>query len=225
MEPDPDVLWAFAVETLDEDERGDVLAWLVGTIDQPGHTDRSAAGERDVVLLLRDRLVVVVVQPDQYTTWTYRRDQVANVGLAPGHLRFDAFDDESWTLIEFWIDEGITPAGPFEEQLHGWQVTEESSAGGCGVVAFGLALAVAALALLYAFGPADWNPVDSRLNARSTCGEFLRAGEDRQLDLLRRLFGEAGRPADAEKPAVLTQSRRRCEENGSVTLDSLVTGR
>jgi hypothetical protein len=220
VEPDLDGLWSIAVEALDEDERGQVLAWLVGTIDLPGHTGRADEGERDVVLLLPDRLVVV--QPHQSAVWVYGKDQVGNIRFPRGHLSFDVYEGYATTNVEFWIDSDLLADDHFRAQAEEWLATEQSSSG-CGFAV--LAVVVAIVGLLYVFGPADWNPPDSRLNARSTCGEFLRAGEDRQLDLLRRLFQEAGRPADAEKPAVLTQSRRRCEQNGSVTLDSLITGR
>lgn len=68
-------------------------------------------------------------------------------------------------------------------------------------------------------------PADDRLTVRSSCSDFLRAGLDEQVELLRRLFGQVGTPDEAEKPITLDASKRHCGEHGNATLDSLVTGR
>ncbi|MFI6099377.1 hypothetical protein ACIA8G_27800 [Lentzea sp. NPDC051213] len=213
MEPD---LWSTAAEALGEHERDQVLARLAGTVVQPGQTERLARGERDVVFLLPDRLVLV--RPDPFWTGSYEREQVVRIMLAAGHVQFDLTDGSN---VEFWIDTDLTPAEPFVQQAETWLEPDKSSSA-FGVVAFGLAIIIA---LLFVLGPVDLIPADGRLNARSTCGDFLRAGLDEQLEVLRRLFGQVGRPGDAEAPTTLDASRRHCGEHGTATLDSLVTGR
>ncbi|SEQ79375.1 hypothetical protein SAMN05216188_105124 [Lentzea xinjiangensis] len=213
MEPDP---WPAAAESLDEHERDQVLARLAGTVVQPGQTERLARGERDVVFLLPDRLVLV--RPEPFWTGSHDRGQVVRILLAAGHVQFDLTGGES---VEFWIDTELSPAEPFVEQARNWLAPRRSSASGA-VAGFGLAIV---LALLFASGPVDLIPADDRLTARSTCGDFLRAGLGEQVELLRRLFGQAGRPDEAEKPMTLDASKRHCGEHGAATLDSLVTGR
>ncbi|NKE61973.1 hypothetical protein FXN61_36545 [Lentzea sp. PSKA42] len=213
MEPD---LWSAAAEALDEHERDQVLARLAGTVVQPGQTERLARGERDVVFLLPDRLVLV--RPEPFWAGSYERNQVVRIMFAAGHFQFDVTNGDS---VEFWIDTGLAEAEPFVEQAQNWLAPRKSSAGGA-VIAFGLAIVVA---LLFVFGPVDLMPSDDRLTVRSTCNDFLRVGLDEQVELLRRLFGQVGRPDEAEKPMTLDASRRHCGEHGSATLDSLVTGR
>lgn len=213
MEPD---LWSTAAQALDEHERDQVLARLAGTVVQPGQTERLARGERDVVFLLPDRLVLV--RPEPFWTGSYERNQIVRVMFAAGHVQFDVSGSDNF---EFWIDAGLTEAEPFVEQVQAWLAPRKNSSTGA-VVTFGLAIIVA---LLFVFGPMDLMPQDDRLTVRSTCSDFLRVGLDEQVELLRRLFGQVGRPDEAEKPITLDASRRHCGEHGSATLDSLVTGR
>jgi hypothetical protein len=213
VEPD---LWSTAAQALDEHERDQVLARLAGTVVQPGQTERLARGERDVVFLLPDRLVLV--RPEPFWTGSYERNQVVRVMFAAGHVQFDVSGSDNF---EFWIDSALTEAEPFVEQVQAWLAPRKNSSTGA-VVTFGLAIIVA---LLFVFGPMDLMPQDDRLTVRSTCSDFLRVGLDEQVELLRRLFGQVGRPDEAEKPITLDASRRHCGEHGSATLDSLVTGR
>jgi hypothetical protein len=213
VEPD---LWSTAAQALDEHERDQVLARLAGTVVQPGQTERLARGERDVVFLLPDRLVLV--RPEPFWTGSYERNQIVRVMFAAGHVQFDVSGSDNF---EFWIDAGLTEAEPFVEQVQAWLAPRKNSSTGA-VVTFGLAIIVA---LLFVFGPMDLMPQDDRLTVRSTCSDFLRVGLDEQVELLRRLFGQVGRPDEAEKPITLDASRRHCGEHGSATLDSLVTGR
>lgn len=213
MEPD---LWSTAAQALDEHERDQVLARLAGTVVQPGQTERLARGERDVVFLLPDRLVLV--RPEPFWTGSYERNQIVRVMFAAGHVQFDVSGSDNF---EFWIDNSLTEAEPFVEQVQAWLAPRKNSSTGA-VVTFGLAIIVA---LLFVFGPMDLMPQDDRLTVRSTCSDFLRVGLDEQVELLRRLFGQVGRPDEAEKPITLDASRRHCGEHGSATLDSLVTGR
>lgn len=213
MEPD---LWSTAAQALGEHERDQVLARLAGTVVQPGQTERLARGERDVVFLLPDRLVLV--RPEPFWTGSYERNQIVRVMFAAGHVQFDVSGSDNF---EFWIDAGLTEAEPFVEQVQAWLAPRKNSSTGA-VVTFGLAIIVA---LLFVFGPMDLMPQDDRLTVRSTCSDFLRVGLDEQVELLRRLFGQVGRPDEAEKPITLDASRRHCGEHGSATLDSLVTGR
>lgn len=213
MEPD---LWSTAAQALDEHERDQVLARLAGTVVQPGQTERLARGERDVVFLLPDRLVLV--RPEPFWTGSYERNQIVRVMFAAGHVQFDVSGSDNF---EFWIDSALTEAEPFVEQVQAWLAPRKNSSTGA-IVTFGLAIIVA---LLFVFGPMDLMPQDDRLTVRSTCSDFLRVGLDEQVELLRRLFGQVGRPDEAEKPITLDASRRHCGEHGSATLDSLVTGR
>jgi hypothetical protein len=213
VEPD---LWSTAAQALDEHERDQVLARLAGTVVQPGQTERLARGERDVVFLLPDRLVLV--RPEPFWTGSYERNQVVRVMFAAGHVQFDVSGSDNF---EFWIDSALTEAEPFVEQVQAWLAPRKNSSTGA-IVTFGLAIIVA---LLFVFGPMDLMPQDDRLTVRSTCSDFLRVGLDEQVELLRRLFGQVGRPDEAEKPITLDASRRHCGEHGSATLDSLVTGR
>jgi hypothetical protein len=213
VEPD---LWSTAAQALDEHERDQVLARLAGTVVQPGQTERLARGERDVVFLLPDRLVLV--RPEPFWTGSYERNQIVRVMFVAGHVQFDVSGSDNF---EFWIDTGLTEAEPFVEQVQAWLAPRKNSSTGA-VVTFGLAIIVA---LLFVFGPMDLMPQDDRLTVRSTCSDFLRVGLDDQVELLRRLFGQVGRPDEAEKPITLDASRRHCGEHGSATLDSLVTGR
>ncbi|MFS8097865.1 hypothetical protein LFM09_12055 [Lentzea alba] len=209
-------LWSIAAEALQEDERTEVRAWLAGVVAQPGQTERLARGERDVVFLLPDRLVLV--RPEPFWAGRYPRVEVTRILIAAGHVQFDVVNNDSF---EFWVDTTITPVEPFTEQAEAW-LRPKQSGSGFGIAAFGLLLVVA---LLFAFGPSDLDTNDNRLTVRSTCGDFLRAGLDAQLELLRGLFGQVGKPEEAEKPATLDASRRHCGEHGGATLDSLVTGR
>lgn len=209
-------LWSTAAQALDEHERDQVLARLAGTVVQPGQTERLARGERDVVFLLPDRLVLV--RPEPFWTGSYERNQIVRVMFAAGHVQFDVSGSDNF---EFWIDSALTEAEPFVEQVQAWLAPRKNSSTGA-IVTFGLAIIVA---LLFVFGPMDLMPQDDRLTVRSTCSDFLRVGLDEQVELLRRLFGQVGRPDEAEKPITLDASRRHCGEHGSATLDSLVTGR
>lgn len=213
VEPD---LWSAAATALDEHEHDQVMARLAGTVVQPGQTERLARGERDVVFLLPDRLVLV--RPEPFWTGSYERGQVVRIIFAAGHVQFDLVGGDS---LEFWIDADLTPAEPFVEQAEAWLAPRKSSSGGA-AIAFGLAILVA---LLFVFGPVDLMPQDDRLTVRSTCSDFLRVGVDEQLELLRRLFGQAGQQDEADKPTTLDASRRHCGEHGGATLDSLVTGK
>ena len=201
-----------AAEALDEDEHALVMARLAGTVVQPGQTARLARGERDVVFLLPDRLVLV--RPEPFWTGSYDRGEVVRIILAAGHVQFDLTGGDS---LEFWIDTGLSPAEPFVEQAEVWLAPRKSSPGGA-VIGFGLAIV---LAVLFVLGPVDLVPADDRLTVKSSCGDFLRAGLDEQAELLRRLFGQA----EADKPITLDASRKHCGENNGATLDSLVTGK
>ncbi|GGU32843.1 hypothetical protein [Lentzea flava] len=213
MEPD---LWSAAAAALDEHEHDQVLARLAGTVVQPGQTERLARGERDVVFLLPDRLVLV--RPEPFWTGSYQRKQVVRIMFVAGHVQFDLLGGDS---LEFWIDTALSEPEPFVEQAQNWLAPRKSSSGGA-IVAFGLAIIVA---LLFVAGPVDLMPEDGRLTVRSTCSDFLRVGLDEQVELLRRLFGEAGREDEADKQATLDASRKHCGEHGGATLDSLVTGK
>lgn len=213
VEPD---LWSTAAQALGEHEHDQVLARLAGMVVQPGQTQRLARGERDVVFLLPDRLVLV--RPDPFWTGSYDRKQVVRILIAAGHVQFDVTGSDSF---EFWVDTELTPVDPFVERAEAWLAPRKTSSSGA-VIAFGLAIVVA---LLFVFGPVDLMPQDDRLTVRSTCSDFLRVGLDEQVELLRRLFGQVGRPDEATKPATLDASRRHCGEHGNATLDSLVTGR
>ena len=213
MEPD---LWSTATQALGEHERDQVLARLGGMVVQPGQTQRLARGERDVVFLLPDRLVLV--RPDPFWTGSYERKQVVRILIAAGHAQFDVTGSDSF---EFWVDHDLTPVEPFIEQAEAWLAPRKTSSSGA-IIAGGLAIIVA---LLFILGPVDLMPEDNRLTVRSTCSDFLRVGLDEQAELLRRLFGQVGRPDEANKPATLDASRRHCGEHGNATLDSLVTGK
>ncbi|SDG07074.1 hypothetical protein SAMN05216553_105189 [Lentzea fradiae] len=205
-----------AEQALDEHEHDLVLARLAGAVVQPGQTARLARGERDVVFLLPDRLVLV--RPDPFWSGSYERERIMRIMLAAGHVQFDVTGGDS---VEFWIDTELSPAEPFIEQARTWLSPKKSSSGGA-IVAFGLAVL---LALLFVSGPLDLMPEDDRLTVRSSCSDFLRADGDEQVDLLRQLFGQVGRPDEAEKPITLDASRRHCGEHGSSTLGSLLTGK
>jgi hypothetical protein len=205
-----------ASEALDEHERDQVLARLAGTVVQPGQTERLARGERDVVFLLPDRLVLV--RPDPFWTGSYQRKQLVRIMFAAGHAQFDVTGGD---VVEFWIDSDLADPEPFVEQAQVWLAPRRSSSGGA-AIAGGLAIIVA---LLFVLGPVDLMPEDNRLTVSSTCSDFLRVGLDEQVELLRRLFGQVGRPDEANKPATLDASRRHCGEHGNATLDSLVTGK
>lgn len=213
MEPD---LWSTASSALGEHEHDQVLARLAGTVVQPGQTERLARGERDVVFLLPDRLVLV--RPDPFWTGSYERKQVVRIMFVAGHAQFDLAGGDS---VEFWIDTALTEPDPFVEAAQTWLAPRKTSSGGA-IIAFGLAIVVA---LLLVAGPVDLMPQDDRLTVRSTCTDFLRVGLDEQAELLRRLFGQAGKPEEADKQATLDASRKHCGEHGGATLDSLVTGR
>ncbi|WP_394621372.1 hypothetical protein JNUCC0626_20415 [Lentzea sp. JNUCC 0626] len=213
MEPD---LWSSAAAALDEHEHALVMARLAGTIVGPGQTSRLARGERDVVFLLPDRLVLV--RPDPFWTGSYDRKQIMRIMLAAGHVQFDVTGGDS---VEFWIDTELSPPDQFIEQAETWLAPRKSSASGA-IIGFGLAIIIA---FLFILGPVDLIPSDGRLTVKSSCGDFLRAGGDEQIELLRRLFGQVGRPDEANKPMTLDASKRHCGENSGATLDSLVTGK
>jgi hypothetical protein len=213
VEPD---LWSSAAAALDEHEHALVMARLAGTVVGPGQTARLARGERDVVFLLPDRLVLV--RPEPFWTGSYDRGQIVRIMLAAGHVQFDLTGGDS---LEFWIDTDLSPAEPFIEQAENWLAPRRSSATGA-VIGFGLAIVIA---FLFVLGPVDLIPSDDRLTVKSSCGDFLRAGGEEQVELLRRLFGQVGRPDEAEKPMTLDASRRHCGTNSGATLDSLVTGK
>jgi hypothetical protein len=213
VEPD---LWSSAAEALDEHEHALVMARLAGTVVGPGQTERLARGERDVVFLLPDRLVLV--RPEPFWTGSYDRNQIVLFLRAAGHVVFAVTGGDS---VEFWIDTELSPAEPFVEQAEIWLAPRKSSTSGA-VIGFGLAIV---LALLFVLGPVDLMPSDDRLTVQSSCGDFLRAGVDEQVELLRRLFGQVGTPAEADKPMTLDASRRHCGEHNGATLDSLVTGK
>lgn len=216
MEPDLDGLLANAADALDKRDRDKVLASLAGMIVQKGHTGRLAAGERDVVFLLPDRLVFV--QPDLSLRWSYSKNQVVRILFAAGHVQFEFADDD----IEFWIDATYTQAEPFLKQAEEWLAS--GSTPNRGGIVMGLVFLIAMLGLFVTFGTADQRPA-GRLTGSSTCSEFLWSSVDQQLDVLRRLFTQAGQPGDAENPSVLAQSSHHCGQNGTATLDSLVPGR
>ncbi|MET9225431.1 hypothetical protein [Lentzea sp. NPDC003310] len=213
MEPD---LWSSAAAALDEHEHALVMARLAGTVVGPGQTERLARGERDVVFLLPDRLVLV--RPEPFWAGSYDRGQIVRIMLAAGHVQFDMTGGDS---LEFWIDTDLSPADEFVEQAEHWLAPRKSSASGA-VIGFGLAIIIA---FLFVLGPVDLIPSDGRLTVKSSCGDFLRAGGDEQVELLRRLFGQAGRADEADKPMTLDASKRHCGENNGATLDSLVTGK
>ncbi|MEU0878742.1 hypothetical protein ABZ345_09105 [Lentzea sp. NPDC005914] len=208
-------LWAIAAEALEEHERPEVRAWLAGVVIQPGQTERLARGERDVVFLLPDRLVLV--RPDPFWAGAYPKEQVASVLVVAGHVQVEVTGSDTF---EFWVDAEQTPLEPFREEVEDW-LRPTKSGPGLGVFALGLVLVVA---LLFAFGP-EFEGGDDRLSTNSTCGDFMSAGLDAQVDLLKRLFGQAGRSDEATNPATLTASRKVCGENGSATLDSLIGGK
>ncbi|GHH54074.1 hypothetical protein [Lentzea cavernae] len=211
MEPD---LWSSAAEALNEHEHALVTARLAGAILGPGQTERLARGERDVVFLLPDRLVFV--RPEPYWAGSYDREQVERIMLAAGHVQFDVTGGDS---LEFWIDTDLSPAEPFVREAEAWLAPRKSSNNGA-VVGFGLAIVIA---LLFVLGP-DVSPSGGTLTVRSSCSDFLRAGLEEQIDLLRRIFAQVGMADEAEKPTTLETTRRHCESNGA-TLDSLLTGR
>lgn len=208
-------LWAIAVEALEEHERPEVRAWLAGVVIQPGQTERLARGERDVVLLLPER--IVLVRPEPYWVGSYPKDQVASVLIAAGHVQFEVTDDKSF---EYWIDTEQTPVEHFKEEVEAW-LRPSKSGPGLGIFALGLVLVVA---LLFAFGP-EFESENNQLSTNSTCGDFMSAGLDAQVDLLKRLLGQAGRSDEADNPATLTASRRACGENGSATVNTLIGGK
>ncbi|MGW4211164.1 hypothetical protein ACWEIJ_24450 [Lentzea sp. NPDC004789] len=207
-------LWAIAAEALEEHERPEVRARLAGVVVQQGQTERLARGERDVLFLLPDRLVLV--RPDPFWVGAYPKDHVASILIVAGHVQVEVTGSDSF---EFWVDTEQTPLAPFSEEAEAWLRPKKGP--GVGVFALGLLIVVA---LLFAFGPAEWDS-EERLSTNSTCGDFLSAGLDAQIDLLKRLFGQAGRSDEANNPATLTASRRACGENGSATVDSLVSGK
>lgn len=213
VEPD---LWSTAAQALDEHERDQVLARLAGTVVQPGQTERLARGERDVVFLLADRLVLV--RPEPFWTGSFARKEVVRILIAAGHVQFDVTGSDNF---EFWVDTELSPVEPFVEQAEAWLAPRKSSSSGA-IIAGGLAILIA---LLFVLGPVDLMPEDGRLTVRSTCSDFLRVGLDEQAELLRRLFGQAGKEDEANKPATLDASRKHCGEHGNATLDSLVTGK
>lgn len=208
-------LWAIAVEALEEHERPEVRAWLAGVVVQPGQTERLARGERDVVFLLPDR--IVLVRPDPFWVGSYPKNKVASILVVAGHVQVEVADDNSF---EFWVDAEETPIKQFREEAEVW-LRPTKSGPGLGVFALGLVLVVS---LLFAFGP-EFESETNQLNTNSTCGDFLSAGVDEQVDLLKRLFGRSGRSDEADNPATLSASRRACGENGSATLDSLIGGK
>ncbi|MET9629767.1 hypothetical protein ABZX92_20115 [Lentzea sp. NPDC006480] len=208
-------LWAIAAEALEEHERPEVRAWLAGVVIQPGQTERLARGERDVVFLLPDR--IVLVRPDPFWVGSYPKDQVASIMIVAGHVQFEIADDKGF---EYWIDAEQTPVEPFQEEAEAW-LRPTRSGPGLGVFALGLVLIVA---LLFAFGP-EFESGEERLSTNSSCGDFMSAGLDAQVDLLKRLFGQQGRSDEANNPATLTASRKACGENGSATVDSLIGGK
>ena len=212
MEPD---LWSSAAEALDEHEHALVTARLAGAILGPGQTGRLARGERDVVFLLPDRLVFV--RPEPFWSGSYERERVERIMLAAGHVQFDVTGGDS---LEFWIDTDLSPAEPFVVEAEAWLAPRKSSANGA-VVGFGLAILIA---LLFVFVPADGSPANGGLTVRSSCSDFLRAGLEEQIELLRRVFAQVGMADEAEKPTTLETTRRHCESNGG-TLDSLFSGR
>jgi hypothetical protein len=209
-------LWAIAVEALEEHERPEVRARLAGVVIQPRQTERLARGERDVVFLLPDRLVLV--RPDPFWVGSYPKAHVASILIVAGHVQVEVSGSESF---EFWVDPELTALEPFAEEAESWLKPKQSGPG-LGIFALGLGLVVA---LLFAFGPSEWDSETNRLSTNSTCGDFLSAGLDAQVDLLKRLFGQAGRSDEADNPATLSASRRACGENGSATLDSLIGGK
>lgn len=93
-----------AAEALAEHEHALVMARLAGTVVQPGQTARLARGERDVVFLLPDRLVLV--RPEPFWTGSYERKQIVRIMLAAGHVQFDLTGGDS---VEFWIDTELSP--------------------------------------------------------------------------------------------------------------------
>ncbi len=216
MEPDLDGLLATAADALDKRDRDKVLASLAGMIVQKGHTGRLAIGERDVVFLLPDRLVFV--QPDLSLRWSYKKSQVVRILFAAGHIQFEFADDD----IEFWIDPFYSAAEPFLDEAEAWLAA--GTAPSRGGIVMGLIFLVAVLGLAVTFGTADQRPA-GRLTGGSTCSEFLWSSVDQQLDVLRHLFVQAGRPGDAENPSVLAQSSQRCSQNGTATLDTVVSSR
>lgn len=216
MEPDLDGLLANAADALDKRDHDRVLGSLAGMVVQKGHTGRLAIGERDVVFLLPERLVFV--QPDLSLRWSYRKSQVVRILYAAGHVQFEFADDD----IEFWIDSIYTPADTFIKEAEEWLATPTPPHRG-GIV-MGVVFLIALLGLFWTFGTADQRPA-GRLSGSSTCNDFLWSTVDQQVDVLRRLFVQAGQPGDAENPSVLAQSSRRCSQNGTATLDSLVPGR
>jgi hypothetical protein len=208
-------LWAIAVEALEEHERPEVRAWLAGVVIQPGQTERLAMGERDVVLLLPDRLMLV--RPDPFWVGSYPRDDVAGILIVAGHIQVEVTGSASF---EFWVDAEQTPIAPFREELEAWLRPKKGPGPAAFVVGAGLVIA-----LLFALGQAELEPQPQRLSTNSSCGDFLSAGIDAQIDLLKRLFGQAGRSDEANDPTTLTASRKACGENGSARLDSLIGGK
>lgn len=208
-------LWAIAVEALEEHERPEVRAWLAGVVIQPGQTERLARGERDVVLLLPDRLMLV--RPDPFWVGSYPRDQVASILIVAGHIQVEVTGSDSF---EFWVDAEQTPIAPFREELETWLRPKNGPGPAAFVLGTGLVIA-----LLFALGPAELEPKTPQLRTNASCGDFLSAGIDAQIDLLKRLFGQAGRSDEANDPTTLSESRRACGENGSATLDSIIGGK
>lgn len=216
MEPDLDALLANAADALDKRDRDRVQASLAGMVAQKGHTGRLAAGERDVVFLLPERLVFV--QPDLSLRWSYKKNQVVRILYAAGHVQFEFADDD----IEFWIDSIYTPADTFIKEAEDWLAA--GSPPNRGGIVMGVVFVIAMLGLFWTFGTADQQPA-GRLTGSSTCNDFLWASVDQQVDVLRRLFVQAGQPGEAENPSVLAESSHRCSQHGTATLDSLVPGR
>lgn len=209
-------LWAIAVEALEEHERPEVRAWLAGVVIEPGQTERLARGERDVVFLLPDRLVLV--RPDPFRTRSYQKDHVASILITAGHIQVEVPGGDGF---EFWVDAEQTPIAPFREQAEAWLHPGKNGPGPFAIT-LGIGLVIG---LLFTLGPAEFEPETQRLTTNSSCGDFLSAGIDAQLDLLKRLFGQAGRSDEVADPATLTESRKACGENGSASLDSIIGGK
>ncbi|MEV6236996.1 hypothetical protein [Lentzea sp. NPDC051838] len=208
-------LWAIALEALEEHERPEVRAWLAGVVIQPGQTERLARGERDVVFLLPKRMVLV--RPDPYWVGSYAKDRVTSILIVAGHVQFEVTNDDSF---EFWVDTEETPVKPFREEAEAW-LRPTTSGPGLGFFALSLVLIIS---LLLAFAPL-FESENDQLSTNSTCDDFLSAGVDAQIDLLKRLFWQAGQPEETDDPATLATSRRACGDNGTATVDSLIGGK
>lgn len=215
MEPDLDGLLEIAADALTERDRSQVLAWLSGAVAAPGHTERLARGERDVVILLPDR--IQFVRPDSYDARSLPKDQVNAILFAAQHVQFDLIDADP---VEFWIDTEHTPSAPFVAKAETWFTTGGTPNGWLNV-ALGLILVPAIMGLFYLVAsPSPNTPGGGRLSGTSTCSEFLFASADEQLAALQRLL-----PGQDEDPAALEKQTQRCTQNGGATLDSLVGNR